>query len=78
MEEIAKRKDIFISDTDKFGGAVIMNTIFISESNNQLSDQDSNLLRKDRTLHHKEIERFIKKTVSKTMTEELKCANFKR
>lgn len=31
MEEIAKRKDTFISDTDKFGGAVIMNTIFISE-----------------------------------------------
>lgn len=46
MEEIAKRKDIFISDTDKFGGAVIMNTIFISESNNQLSDQDSKFVKK--------------------------------
>ena len=47
-------------DTDKWTGfymtnaAVISNTIFINESNSQISDQDNKT-----TLHHSKIERFI-------------------
>ena len=40
MEELAKRKDIFIANADKGGAVVIMDVEkYINEANRQLSDK---------------------------------------
>ena len=42
MEELAKRKDLIITNADKGGAKVIMNTdCYIKEANRQLSDKAS-------------------------------------
>ena len=42
MEELAKRKDIFITNADKGGAVVIMDVEkYINEANRQLSDKSS-------------------------------------
>ena len=54
MEELAKRKDLIITNADKGGIVVIMDTdIYIKEANRQLSDKASyKQLTQDPTLQH--------------------------
>ena len=54
MEEPAKRKDLIITNADKGGAVVIMNTdSYIKEANRHLSDKTSyKQLTQDPTLQH--------------------------
>ena len=85
MEEIAKRKDIIITNADKSGAVVIMNVEkYINEANRQLSDKRNyKTLQKDPTLQHSNlvngtIERFKKENLlSKKLDDRLKSVYLK-
>ena len=64
MEELAKRKDLIITNADKGGAVVIMGTdSSIKEANQQLSDKASyKLLTQDPKLqHNRMVNYFLKK-----------------
>ena len=69
MEELAKRKDVIITNADKCGAVVIMDVEkYINEANCQLSDKRNyKKLQEDPTLQHSNlvndtIDRFKKKS----------------
>ena len=70
MEELAKRKDLIITNTDKGGAAVITDTdSYIKEANWQLSDKASyKHLTQDPTLQHN---RIVNQTIERFKNEEL-------
>ena len=61
MEELAKRKDIFIANADKGGAVVIMDVEkYINEANRQLSDKSNyKKLQEDPTLQHSNLKKEI-------------------
>ena len=85
MEELAKRKDIFITNADKGGAVVIMDVEkYINEANRQLSDKSSyKKLQEDPTLQHSNLvndtmNRFKKRNLlSKKLADGLKSVNAK-
>ena len=70
MEELAKRKDLIITNTDKGGAVVIMDTdSYIKEANRQLSDKASyKQLTQDPTLEHN---RMVNQTIERFRNEKL-------
>ena len=70
MEELAKRKDLIITNTDKGGAVVIMDTdSYIKEANRQLSDKASyKQLTQDPTLQHN---RMVNQTIERFKNEKL-------
>ena len=64
MEELAKRKDLIITNADKGGAVVIMDTdSYIKEANRQLSDKASyKQLTQDPTLLHN---RLVNQTIER-------------
>ena len=83
IEELAKRKDIIITNLDKGGAVVIMDVEkYIEEANRQLSDKRNyKTLQEDPTLQHSNlvndtIDRFQKEDLlSKKLGEGLKSVN---
>ena len=83
MEELAKRKDIIITNADKGGAVVIMDVEkYINEANRQLSDKRNyKKLQEDPTLQHSNlvndtIDRFKKENLlSKKLADGLKSVN---
>ena len=83
IEELAKRKDIIITNLDKGGAVVIMDVEkYIEEANRQLSDKRNyKTLQEDPTLQHSNlvndtIDRFQKENLlSKKLGEGLKSVN---
>ena len=83
MEELAKRKDIIITNADKGGAVVIMNVEkYVNEGNRQLSDKRKyKKLQEDPTLQDSNlvndtIDRFKKENLlSKKLTDGLKSVN---
>ena len=79
MEELAKRKDIIITNADKGGAVVIMDVEkYINEANRQLSDERNyKKLQEDTTLQHSNsvndtIDRFKKENlISKKLADRL-------
>ena len=70
MEELAKRKDLIITDADNGGAVVIMDTdSYIKEANRQLSDKASyKQLTQDPTLQHN---RMVNQTIERFKNEKL-------
>ena len=70
MEELAKRKDLIITNGDKGGAVVIMDTdSYIKEANRQLSDKASyKQLTQDPTLQHN---RMVNQTIERFKNEKL-------
>ena len=70
MEELAKRKDLIITNADKGGALVIMDTdIYIKEANRQLSDKASyKQFTQDPTLQHN---RIVNQTIEMFRNEKL-------
>ena len=70
MEELAKRKDLIITNADKGGAVVIMDTdSYIKEANRQLSDKASyKQLTQDPTLQHN---RMVNQTIERFKNEKL-------
>ena len=70
MEELAKRKDLMITNVDKGGTAVIMDTnSYIKESNRQLSGKASyKQFTQDPTLQHN---RMVNQTIERFKNEKL-------
>ena len=70
MEEQAKRKDLIITNADKGGAVVIMNTdSYIKEANRQMSDKVSyKQLTEDQTLKHN---RMVNQTIERFKNEKL-------
>lgn len=77
MEELAERTDIVITNTDKGGPVVIMNTNnYTNEANRQLSDKDNyKQLPNDPTLQHNEI---VNNTVERFQKEISSQKNYRR
>ena len=83
MEELAKRKDIIITNADEGGAVVIMDVEkYINKANRQLSDKRNyKTLQDDPTLHHSKlvndtINRFKKvNLLSKKLADGLKSVN---
>ena len=83
MKELAKRKDLFITNADKGGVVVIMDVEkYINETNHQLSDRcNYKTLQEDPTLQHSNlvndtIDRFKKENLlSKKLADGLKSVN---
>ena len=83
MEQLAKRKDIIITNAGK-GGAVVIMAVkkYINEANRQLSDKRNyNKLKEDPTLQHSNlvndtIDKFKKENLlSKKLADRLKSVN---
>ena len=70
VEELAKRKDLIITDADNGGAVVIMDTdSYIKEANRQLSDKASyKQLTQDPTLQHN---RMVNQTIERFKNEKL-------
>ena len=70
VEELAKRKDLIITDADNGGAVVIMDTdSYIKEANRQLSDKASyKQLTQDPTLEHN---RMVNQTIERFRNEKL-------
>ena len=70
MEELAKRKDLIITNADKGGAVVIMDTdSYIKEANGQLSYKTSyKQLTQEPTLQHN---RMVNQTIERFKTEKL-------
>ena len=70
MEELTKRKDLIITNADKGGAVVIMDTdSYIKEANRQLSDKASyKQLTQDPTLQHN---RMVNQTIERFKNEKL-------
>ena len=70
MEELAKRKDLIITNADKGGAVVIMDTdSYIKEANRQLSDKASyKQLTQDPTLQHN---RMVNQAIERFKNEKL-------
>ena len=67
MEELAKRKDLIITNADNGEAVVIMDTgSYIKEANRQLSDKTSyNKLTQDPTLRHNQM---VNQTIERLKT----------
>ena len=70
MEELAKRKDLIITNADKGGAVVIMDAdSYIKEANQQLSDKARyKLLTQDPKLQH---DRMVNQTIQRFKNEKL-------
>ena len=70
MEELAKRKYLIITNTDKGGAMVIMDTdTYIKEANQHLTDKASyKQLTQDPTLQHN---RMVNQTIERFKSEKL-------
>ena len=70
MEELAKKKDLIITDVDKGGTVVIMDTeSYIREANRKLSEKvSSNQLTQDTPLQHN---RMVNQTIETFKNEKL-------
>ena len=83
MEELAKRKDVIITNADKCGAVVIMDVEkYINEANRQLSDKRNyKKLQEDPTLQHSNLindtfDKFKKENLlSKKLADGLKSGN---
>ena len=82
MEELAKRKDIIITNADNGGAVVIMDVEkYISEAHRQLCDKRNfKMLQEDPTVQHSNlvsgtIDRFKKENLSKKLADGLKPVN---